>query len=270
MTNERIALGKGPGLERLPRGSTARHAERTSAEETYKLARYAKQFVVDEQDIIDDRLNALMEMPTEMGEAAARLRPDLVYALLLANAALGADSIALFHASSHGANKITTALAAAALKAGITAMAKQTDNSVNLNLRPRFLIVPHDLWFTAAEILKPAGVMAKGNTDVTMIPTYNSLGDEDITIIRDNRIGAAGVTDPATQTAYTGSAAYWFLSAGPRRTLVVGYRSGTGRRPQVRSFILNQGQWGIGWDISHDIGTKALDFRGLFWSTGAG
>jgi hypothetical protein len=49
----------------------------------------------------------------------------------------------------------------------------------------------------------------------------------------------------------------------------VGYLSGTGRAPQIRRFVLDKGQWGIGWDIVMDIGVMADDYRGLYKSAGA-
>ena len=267
MTNERIGLGKMGGLKVLPRGDTAEHADRSDDEETYSIARFAKQFVVDEQDIIDDRLRALLEWPAELGLAAARLRPDLVYSLINGNGALGADSIALFHGSH--SNLTTAALSAAALKAGMIAMAKQTDNSVNLNLMASWLIVPQDLLWTARELVHSAQINKVGDEEQTF-GTKNVITEANLKIACDNRIGAAGITNPVTEAATTGSATNWYLSAGPRRTIVVGYRSGTGRRPQLRSFQLKEGQWGIGWDVNMDIGAKALDYRGLHKSSGGG
>jgi hypothetical protein len=55
--NERIRLETIRGtLGKLPRGGTADHEERSDKTESYKIARYAGQFVVDEQDFIDDSL----------------------------------------------------------------------------------------------------------------------------------------------------------------------------------------------------------------------
>jgi hypothetical protein len=269
-SNERHALGKTAQPKRLPRGGKAGHATRSASMEGYKIARYAQQFVVDEQDLIDDDLSAIMTMPTEMGIACGRLRPNLVYSIILANAALQADSVALFH-TTH-ANIATgggSALALSSLKTAIIAMSKQTEDGVTLNLKPRFLIVPQDLKFTAAEILKSAEV--RDTTASTKYGVYNSLQDEQIVLRSDNRLGVAGVTDPVTDTAYPGTATNWLLttSAAEGRTIEVGYRTGTGRRPQVRSFNLTQGQWGIGWDINMDIGAKALGYQSMYWSAGA-
>lgn len=266
-TNDRIRLGQLSKPKRLPRGSSAEHATVSDLREQYAISRYAEQFVVDEQDIIDDDLNALMQMPEQIGRATAELRPDMVYALLLANANMR-DSVALFHAATHGnLGTTSTALAASTLEAGIIAMAKQTEDGRNLNLRPQFLIVPQDLRFTAEVLLKSVErVIASASGG-----TYNPLRAENIQLVSDNRIGVAGVTDPASGTAYTGTATNWFLAASPvtGQTIEVGYLAGTGRRPRLRSFVLDRGQWGMGWDVNFDLGVKALDWRGLYKATGA-
>jgi hypothetical protein len=37
----------------------------------------------------------------------------------------------------------------------------------------------------------------------------------------------------------------------------------------MRSFVLDKGQWGLGWDINLDIGAAFMDYRGWYKSTGA-
>lgn len=270
-SNERATMGKFGSLQKLARGKEAEHLDTSDSKESYKAARYAGQFVVDEQDIIDDRFGAITQFsPEDMGNSARQLRPDLVYAILLANAALDADSVALFHAATH-ANYATSgsALAAGTLQTGLAAMSKQRIGGRPLNVRGRFLIVPQDLQFTADILLSsPQRIIASASGG-----TYNPLQSRGITLVSDDRIGAVGCTDPVTGTAYTGSATNWFLAARPgeqgAKTIIVGYVRGTGRGPQIRSFNLTKGQWGIGWDIKMDIGAKALDYRSLYMATGA-
>lgn len=259
--NERIALGKTGELEKLPRGGTAKHATRSSSQEKYKVYRYAKQFVVDEQDIIDDRLGALMEMPAEMGTAARRLRPDMVYALLIRNPALAADSKAVFH-TDH-ANTASDAFDAAKLKVGIAKMMLQQEDGVNLNLVPVYLITVPTLKWTASELISSAEI--RDTTASKERGTRNVLQDENLQLRVDSRL-ENGVTDPITGVAQTGAATKWFLAArnALNRTIRVAYLAGTGRRPMVRSFTLNQGQWGIGWDVKLDIGAAPMDYRGLY------
>jgi len=265
--NEEIQLSKMGALEKHSRGGEATHATREDSLETFRVARYSKKAELDDMDIIDDRLNALQSMPTQMGQSALRLRPDLVYALLLANADL-ADGTALFHAD-HG-NLGTgggSVLAASGIEAGLVAMAKQTQNFVQLNLEGKFLIVPQDLRFTGAVLLRSAQRIISANSDGTLNP-LNELG---INMRIDNRLGVAGVTDPDTKTAHVGTATNWFLAASPTQgpTVLVAYLAGSGRRPVMRAYPLTEGRWGIGWDVKMDIGAKALDHRGLYKSNGA-
>jgi hypothetical protein len=268
-TNDRIQLGKSANLKKLGRGGgEAAHTSRDETMESYKIARYANQFSADEQDLIDDDMGAILDFPNEMGRAAARLRPDLVYSILLANAALS-DDVALFH-STHGNLDTSAALVAATLKAAITALETQTQNGVPLDLFAAYLLVPKGLKFTAMQLINSSEVRNTGDdsNDVeygTNNPLFNTLS-----LISDSRLDA-GVTDPTDAeggTTYSGSADTWYLTAqGGRHTIEVGYRAGTGRRPMVRRYVLDKGSWGLGWDINLDIGAKALDFRGLHKAT---
>lgn len=262
--NERILIGKGGNLEQLPRGGSADHTDYSDLKEEYKAFRFAQQFVVDEMDIIDDRFGALLDRPAEIGNAAGRVRPDIVYYLLLANAALGADSIALFHAD-HNNLETGGAMTKAKVETGIIAMAKQTQDSVNLNISPKFMLLPQDLRFTAKIIMQ--SVQTAGSST---IGTLNPLLNEDISMISDNRLGVAGVTDPITGTVQAGSATAWYLAANPSQapTIVVGFVRGTNKAPRMRSKILDGGQYGIQWDVVLSIGAKALDFRGLYKDDG--
>lgn len=266
-SNERVQMGKFGALAKHSRGKTAEHLETSDSKESYKIGRYTGQFVVDEMDIIDDRLGAVDQVsPSDMGLTARQIRPNLVYAILLANAALDADSVALFH-STH-ANTTTGALAAATLQTAIQMMAKQRIRSRPLNLAPRFLLVPQDLFFTADILLTSAQRIVSTADGGTKNP-LNELG---ITLRSDDRLGVAGVVDPNTGTSHAGTATNYFLTARPgeggAKTIEVGYLRGTGRAPQLRSFMLSQGQWGVGWDVAYDIGAKALDFHGMVRSTG--
>ena len=112
--------------------------------------------------------------------------------------------------------------------------------------------------------------MATGSTD-SVRGSLNVLAGEIPELRADNRIGVAGVTDPSSGTARTGTATNWFLAAGPieGRTIEVGYLAGSGRMPSVRRFVLDRGKWGVGMDVKLDIGATVLDYPGLYKATGA-
>lgn len=278
LEQEEISLQANARLERLARGDTAKDATAKDSHETYKIARYAKKFVIDEQDIIDDRLGAIMRMPQEMGEAARNLRPDLVYSLLLENPTMG-DTGAAFNntvVTTNGghANLTTGALASGSLKAAISAMVKQRLNRTSkdpgraLVIRPKFLIVPAALEWTARELTASAA-LAKlfADSNDPFYSQLNLLSQEGLRVVADDRIGAIGVLDPKTGEARTGLDTNWFLTSG--RGLRVAYRRGTGRQPVMRSFTLDRGQWGQGWDINLDIGVAFLEWLTWHKSTGA-
>jgi hypothetical protein len=272
-TNTAIKTDGSTGLEKLPRGGTAKDATMSDSAETYKLARYAKKFSIDEQDIIDDSFGALMEMPMEFGQGARRLRPDLVYAILLANPTLAETTGQLFNSTAVStagghANLQTGALTADTLQTSMVAMGKQYlgsgKNKKPLNINPEHIIVPGELRFTAEILVSSAERIISAASGGTFNPLKGKLQ-----VHVENRVGALGVTDPRTGTAYTGTATNYFLASRPGRTIRVAYRKGTARGPQLRSYVLDKGQWGIGWDVNLDITAVALDYRGLLKSTGA-
>lgn len=269
LPQESITLSADAKLKRLPPGGTAKDATLSDKHETYRIARFARKFTVDEQNVIDDRLGAIMKVPFEMGEAARNFRPDLVYSLMLENPSLVADSTALFHGDHN--NLGTDTLSDAGMKAGILAMGSQRDINNNvLNIPPKYVIVPQALRWTAKG-LTSADVLKKlfADSGDPIHVEKNLLADEGIVPVVDDRIGATGVIDPRDgETTHTGSAANWFLAHGGTKSIRVVYRRGTNRLPVLRSYILTQGQWGHGWDINLDIGAAFMDFAGWYKSTG--
>jgi len=274
-TMDRIRLVKGGGLTKHKRAGTADSADRSDQIESYKIARYSQQFILDEQDIIDDQFQALKDMPDEMALACGRLRPDLVYSILLANGNLTATGAALFSASqpagiaggSAQANLATgAALTAATLQAAIAAMMAFRENGVGVNQPATHILVPPALRGTAYNLLESQNIAAgAGTTNAGELNPIASIQRDDgrIAVMTDHRL-VNGVVDPNTGTAYSGSATTWRLVSNKLPTIEVAYLRGSGRAPQVRQFILDRGQWGMGWDVNLDIGAKALEWRGFY------
>jgi hypothetical protein len=119
------------------------------------------------------------------------------------------------------------ALAAGSLQAAIASIRKlyrgTGKNKVVLNLMPEYLVVPPELQFTA-EILVQSAERVVSSSGGTFNPLRGKLN-----ILVENRIGTIGVTDPATGTAYTGVATYYYLFTRPGYHVKVAYRRGTGR-----------------------------------------
>lgn len=270
-TQERPRVNVGGGLQKRPRGHSAQHHDYADVLESYKIASYAGQFVVDSMDIIDDRFGALDESPDRLGEAAGWLRPDLVYSILLANANLDATSTALFHAdqdqgTGNGNLDTGSALSETTLRTGVSRMLLFQENSRNLNIRPTHLLVPPTLLWTARELVESTNIVY-GADDETARGSKNVLQAVAIPVA-DARL-ENGVTDPNTGTVHAGANNDWYLASTMAHTIEVGYLRGTGRAPQVRSWTYNsEGKYGVGWDIELSIGAKALDWRGLYKGEG--
>lgn len=269
MTNERILIGKGADPELLPRGDSAKHLDLGDSAESYRVFRFAKRAHLDEQDIIDDRLQVLVAYPQALGRGAARVRPKLVYALLMENGTMGTPSAALFHADHSNLGAVV--LNAANLKAGVTAMRTQTQDSETLDLEPMGLLVPPALDFTARELVRSTQILyvAAGDTDAQFERgNRNTLADLGLQVITAAHL-SAGVTNPISGTVTAGSAIRWYLVASPTQanTVTVGYLAGTGRAPVVEPDVQAPGQWGQAWKIKLDIGALVEDFRGLYMST---
>jgi len=274
-TMERTRLTKGPRLSLHSRGTEADNATRSDVMQSYKINRFSQQFKVDEMDIIDDRFDAISDVPSEMALAAARVRPDLVYAILLANPTINTASstTSLFSASQEGSqsNYVSSGgtLATATLQAGMAAMYNFQENSVGVGATPTHLIVPADIIGTAFSLLQSQTVVIGGTSaSVVMQPANNALIAMQaqwgmINVVSDQRL-KNGVTDPVTGTAYSGSASTWFLASNKVPTIEVAYLRGSGRAPQVRQYMLDKGHWGLGWDVNLDIGAKAMAWQGLY------
>lgn len=262
-TNERPRMEVISGtMKKLPRGGEADHAQRSDKAESYKIARYAEQFVIDEQDIIDDSLNSFDQTPRDMAAKCARLRPDLVYSILLSNPTLTATGRALFN-TTDGNLGSTSALASATLRAACASFLLVRENAANLNLKPTHLILPPTLLHTGKELVNSSTLMIAGTAgSVTERGSSNPLVDWNLDIACDARL-ENGVIDPDSGTTNVGSSSTWFMASSQAHTIEVGYLRGTGRAPQVRSFVLDKGRYGLGWDINFDIGAKAMDWRGL-------
>ncbi len=265
--NQPIGIDSNSSLKLHVRGTTAKDVEFSDFGEKYKVNRFCGKFTLDDQDIIDDVVGSNQQMPSQMGILAASLRPDLVYAVLMANAAL-TDTVALFH-SSRGNVVTTNALSIAGLTAAEAAMAVQkvTDKSGNskaLNMRAGWLVVPRSLRGTGKSITTSTNVVSGSTTPIA----ERNPHDGEYMMRSDARLDV-GVVDPRTNLFVAGSATKWFIAEQTgQQTLQVGFRRGTGRAPQVRTMRLSQpGQWGLGWDVVHDIGVGVVTPRGMVQST---
>jgi len=253
-----FTLEFGARLEPLPKGQPAKHTSFGTKGEPFGIARYAGQFVLEEQDMLNgSHVGAVFLAPAQHAAAAARLKSDLVYSILLDNPALSSDEVDLFHTThANIASGGGSVLSATSLDTGIGAIGLQclkahTDSRpIHGNYQAQYLVVPPQL--------------------VGIANRLNYANGSTLTVRQESRLSALGVVDPNTLTVYAGTATNWLLAAKPgtQPSIVCGGLNGP-PTPSVRQFTLDQGQWGIGWDILCDIGAAAVDYRTVYWSAGA-
>lgn len=264
-TVERFQVGLTSKMKRTDRHEKAGDVDVEAVMESYKLHRYAGNFVVDEMDIIDDRFGALDQMaPRDMGEAARVIGPDLVYSILLGNPTMVQDSKALFHADHGNFVASGAGLDHTTLEAAKSAMAQQTSNGRLIDVRAQFLIVPETVDWTARRMVGSAELRdTTANTQYgTMNPAKNAF-----TVVSDPRLDV-GVADPSSLTGvvHAGQPGSWALAtARGRYGIERGYLSGTGKAPVVRKYTLSEGRMGIGWTSIMYNAAKAIGYQGLSW-----
>lgn len=254
--HNRLIMSSFGDLDVVPEGGEYKYGTFSDAKETLTLKTYGKLFSITRQAIINDDTRAFTEVPRHMGRAASRMVGDEVYAITSgAGPTLAQDGIALFHASSHGANLVTSGAApsVSTLNTGFKIMGLQTDLAGNvLNLSPKYLICGKTLEATARDLVinqyDPAGTAGtlKGN------PYYNRL-----TLVVDARLDAIA------------SGAPWFLFADQNMfpTVEVGFLDGN-QAPyleQVDSFT----QDGVGFKVRLDCIAGAMAYQGAFQNDGA-
>jgi hypothetical protein len=250
----RVQLGEFASLEKVNEHGNLQYGTISDSKETYKIYSYAKGLKLTKQAIVNDDMDGFSRMAMLMGRAASRLESDLIYSILLLNANMG-DSVALFH-SSHGNLGSTAAISETTLKEMRKLGRKQTGlNGALLNVLHKYLIVSPELEVTA---MKEVGAVVP--TATSGVNVFKGSFD----IIVDPRI-SAGVASLSAN----GSTTAWFAAASPSDidTIEIAYLEGEAG-PKIVEDVDFDSQ-GVKMAVWHDVGAKAIDYRGLFKNIGA-
>lgn len=246
---DKIVFGEMSMPEEVPENGIYPDLTTSDGKESYRVAKNGGIFSITLEMLVNDDLGAMNRRVQMMGTAMRRKINRQAYELLLDNAALS-DGVALFHATSHGANLDTTALAEGALDTGYLVMGTQAglDTTTVLGLTPRYLIVPSALAATALRLVN-GGYMP---TTVATNPLYGAGRPRNLEVIEDGQLDNLG------------SATNWWLAADNNTidTVEISYLQGE-RTPAISredSFETDA----IKSKIRQTYGIKAIDFRGLY------
>ncbi|MCA3561832.1 MAG: peptidase U37 [Aestuariivirga sp.] len=246
----RVQLGEAPQLVKVNEGGEFKRGTLAEGRESYRVETYGRVVAVTRQVLINDDLDAFTRIPAMYGTAIATLESDVVWGIILANAAMS-DSIALFHQTHGNLANPATALSVTAIGAARAAMARQTglDKKTILNVRPAYLIVPASLELAAEQLMAQNLVPAQtGSVVPSSIRT--------LTPISEPRLDAASLNA-------------WYLAANPAQIDTIEYAYLEG---QQGAYIETRNGFdvdGVEIKCRLDFGAKAIDWRGLYRNPGA-
>lgn len=255
----RLALGEAPVLMRVNEHGEFTRGTIGEMKEVYALVTYGRVFAITRQAIVNDDLDAFTRVPQRFGAMAAQKEGDVVWAVLLANAAMG-DGTALFHAnhgnliaSGSGAPSVTTVAAAKAL------MSKQTgiDGVTLINATGRFLLVPPALELAAWQMVSSIVPAQSSN----VVPDYI----RSLTPISEPRLEVGVNLDGTT---HGGSAVEWYLAADPAMFDTIEYMYLEGEEGVMLDTRVGFDIDGVETKARLDFAAKAIDWRGLVRSDG--
>ncbi|MDR7613177.1 MAG: Mu-like prophage major head subunit gpT family protein [Armatimonadota bacterium] len=171
-TQDRIRLFDFSSLSTVAENAAYTSLPWDDAREVYTPAKRGNLVVVTREMILNDDLDAVRKIPQKLAVAAGVTINEFVAGLFTANAGAGpalSDGFNVFDNTNH-ANAGTSALSSASLQAALVAMLKQTSAAgKRLGLRPRFLLVPPDLLFTALVLVQSPLVPGSNNNDVNVL-----------------------------------------------------------------------------------------------------
>ncbi len=237
----RVALSDISRMQAVAEGAEYQYATVGDSSEQYVVGKWGQIISITWETIINDDLNAFDRIPMAMGQEAAQVESDVVWAILLSNPIMS-DSKTLFHAD-HGNLGAAAAISIDSLQAGRTRM--RTQKSVNgrfLNNAPSFLVAG-PLKEQEANQFTSSNYVAAKNGDIN--PEYN----RSLTPIIEGRI-----VDKS-----------WFLAADPNAqsidTIEAAHLAGhEGLQTEQRQGFVTDGIEIKGRLV---FGAKAIDWRGL-------
>jgi hypothetical protein len=257
----RPVLSESPSLQSRNESGEIKYVTLGDSKETYTLQEYIGGIRLTRQAIVNDDMDVFGRIPQLQANAAARLEDDVAYAIITANAALGATGGALFNATAVTAGgtghanytSSGTAISVASLAVGEGQMMVQQGPKLAayLELRPKFLLVPVSKKSVADQLINSTVDPAKNNSASN--PYHQTL-----TVVPSARLQANSATAWYLFADYRDgqidTVEVCFLESEPMPVLQV-----------ETDFDTDDAKY----KVRHSVVGKALDFRGVYKNAGA-
>ncbi len=244
----RVRLGAFGSLSTVAEDTAYSTISLSDTAATYVPTKRGNLVTVSRETIVNDDLFAIKQIPTKLAVAAAYTLAEFVYAFLSSNPNIY-DGSALFTSGAPHSNLASNALSSAAMQTGVTAMREQTNFAgKRIGLRPKYLIVPPELEFTAMVVTKSAGIPGSANNDINPMLGY-----------------VTPIVSPQLSNAV-----HWYFAADPNvvDTIEIGF---VGGQVNPALFIQDQPLFGlnftqdvVSYKCRHEYGGAVMDYRGLY------
>lgn len=258
LAHKHVLLGSTPNFSELPENGVPEYGPLAESGGSVYLKDYATAVSVSRRAMINDDLDALMGIPFRFGQSAMRKESAIVLALLTGGTSGDwGDGSPLFHSANH-ANVDGTAAAPSVVRVGAMRllMRKQTgvshasQTAENLNIEPRFIIVPEALLVTTQQLF--AGLYTPTSAATANVPAlFNSLEI---------------VSDPILDAS---SATAWYMACDPNRFDALEYCYLEGESGVVINSAPDWDTDGLKIKARMAFAAHAKDYRGLTYNAGA-
>ncbi|MBB3205545.1 hypothetical protein FHS27_001345 [Rhodopirellula rubra] len=246
-------LGTG-GFEQVAPDGELKHGKLSDQKFTNKADTYGQILTLTRHDIINDDLNAFMDIPRQMGRSGAESIDDLFFTLLLKNSGFFSSANANFLQgpdTKFGPDSLTVAKTTfRKQKAGPGGKPK---DQKPINIRPEYLVVPVELETEAELLMGSAQLMIDAQGSPTKIPVDNPHRNKYRVIS----------TPHLSDTYYQGaSGTAWYLFANPRVLPAFEIVFLNGRRtPVIERVEMPPNTLGMGFRSYIDFGVNSQDHR---------
>jgi len=248
-------LGTG-GFEKVAADGELKHGKLGEQKYKNQADTYGQILMLTRKDIINDDLNAFLDIPRQMGRSGAESIDDLFFSLLLSNPggffAVGNGNYVAGADTAFGPDSLTAAKTLfRKQKAGPGSKAK---DQKPINIRPELLVVPVELETEAELLMGSAQLMMDSMGAKTKIPVDNP-----------HRNKYRVVSAPHLSDDYYGGASgkAWYLFANPNvlPAFEIVFLNGR-RQPTIERISAAPNTLGVGFRAYIDVGVTEQDPRG--------
>lgn len=241
--SKRLQIGDAPDLRKVLEHGEFTRGTIGEGKEEMQLATYGRIFAITRQALVNDDTDAFARVPMLFGRAARKLESDLVWEQITSNPTMG-DTNALFSAAHGNLQTDGDVISIASMTRARVAMRMQTglNGTTQLNLVPRFLIVPAQLETVAEQFIAPL-------MNAQTVGNQNPFSGK-FTVITEPRLDANSTTA-------------WYLSASPDQVDILEYAYLEGEEGPVTENRVGFDIDGLEIKSRLDFAAKVVDWRGL-------